>query len=226
MRSFWLPIIVASAIAGCTAERPRTDTSLSAASSTRTVVAGWESVSVRRDSTIPAEKPSTPAEDSTYNALLAVSILHGEETDPPVRLAPTDETDMSNYQAAGWWLGYNKDGSRPKSVRFSADYSRFTSGVLLLTLDTSLVRNQTEAPFDTQRADSIGVRGLGKNERFSTDCKFGAHSVDERINGLVPDTTAEKWMRPRLAWLFDTAYARIRRIRPDSISCMLMPDPD
>src|SRR5436305_11193055 len=95
-------------------------------------------------------------------------------------------------------------GVRPKSMRFLSDFSRFSSGVLVVTLDTTLVRNQSEAPFDTKRADSIAVRDLGKTERFSTDCKFGAHSRDERINGVVPDTTPEQWMRPRLAWLLAT----------------------
>jgi hypothetical protein len=189
------------------------------------VVAGWESVSVDRDSS-PPERPPTPTEDSAYDALLARSILPEEKAGLPLTLAPTDETDMSNFQSAGWWLVSNKDGSRPNSMRFLGDFSRFTSGLLVLTLDTTLVRNQTEGPFDTKRADSIAVPGLGKTERFSTDCRFAAHPLDERINGLVPDTTANKWMRPRLVWFFDTTSARIRRIRPDSISCMLMPDPD
>lgn len=225
LRHCCLQIVLGALTAGCTAEPPRTDTSLTTASSTRTVVAGWESVSVRRDS-IPAERPPPPTEDSAYNAFLSASIVPEEKAGPPLTLATTDETDMSNYQSAGWWLGINKNGSRPNSMRFLADFSRFTSGLLVLILDTTLVRNQTEAPFDTKRADSIAVPRLGKTERFSTDCKFGAHPLDERINGVVPDTTANKWMRPRLVWLFDTVSARIRRIKPDSISCMLMPDAD
>jgi hypothetical protein len=175
---------------------------------------------------VTAETPTTPAEDSLYAAALTANILPDEKTGSPVTLAPTDETDMSNYQSGGGWLGYSEPGTRPKAMRFLADFTRFTSGVLLLTLDTTLVRNQTDPPFDSKLADSIAVRGLGKTERFSTDCKFGARSRDERLNGLVPDTTPNKWMRPRLAWMFDTVSARIRRIRPDSISCMLLPDPD
>jgi hypothetical protein len=133
---------------------------------------------------------------------------------------------MTNFQSSGWWLGWTDDPPQPKARRFLADYSRFTSGVLVLALDTTLVRNQTQAPFDTKLADSIAVRGLAKTERFSTNCKFGVHSLDERLNGVVPDTTANTWMRPRLAWMFDTVFARIRRMKPDSIKCMLMPDPD
>jgi hypothetical protein len=220
MRFFWL--LIALTLAACTVERAKTDRSPPAASSTRTVVASWESVSVRRDSTLSAESPSITVDDSTYNALLAANTLPEEKTAATVRLAPNDTIDMSNFQSSGWWLGVGKDGSR----RFSADYERYTSGMLVLTLDTTLVRNQRDAPFDTKRADSIAASGLGRTERFSSECKFGAHSTDERITGLVRDSTPEIWTRPRLAWLFDTAYARIRRMRPDSIACMLMPDPD
>ena len=220
-----LMIVLVLLSAACKVDAPRTNT-LSSSSSTLAVIAGWESTATHRDSSIRSDKPTPPAGDSAYRAALAANVLPDEKTEPRVTLAASDETDVSNYQSSGWWLGWGSDGSVAKSPRFSADFVRFTSGVLLLKLDTTHVRNRTEPPFDTKLADSIAVRGLGTSERFATDCRFSAHSVDERLTGLVPDTTPEKWMRPRLAWLFDTVSARIRRIRPDSISCILSPDPD
>ena len=221
MKSHWL--IVVLPLAACKVDPSRKDTS-SSSSSAQTVVAGWESVSGNRDSAITAANPQTPAEDSAYAAAVKASVLPNQKTESRVTLAPTDETDVSNYQSSGWWLGW--DGSGAKSPRFSADFVRFTSGVLLLKLDTTLIRNRTEPPFDTRLADSIAVQGLRKTERFATDCKLGTHSVDARLTGLVVDTIPEKWMRPRLAWLFDTVSARIRRIKPDSLSCVLTSDPD
>lgn len=222
MRSHWLVLMLPLA-AACKVDAPRKDTA-SSSSSTQTVVAGWESVSVKRDSAITAADPQTPAEDSAYAAAVAASVLPNQKAESRVTLTPTDETDMSNYQSSGWWLGW--DGSSAKSPRFSADFVRFTSGVLLLKLDTTLIRNQTEPPLNTKLADSIAVQGLGRTERFATDCKLGTHSVDVRLTGLVPDTIPEKWMRPRLAWLFDTVSARIRRLKPDSLSCILASNPD
>ena len=222
MKSCWLMAALPFAATTCNVDAPRTNSSSSP--SVRTVVAGWESVSIKRDSTIAANNPVMPSDDSACTAALDANILPNEKTEPRVTLAPTDETDVSNYQSSGWWLGW--DGSNAKSPRFSADFVRFTSGVLLLKLDTTLARNRTEPPFDTKLADSIAVRGLGKTERFATDCKFGTHSVDARLTGLVPDSMPERWMRPRLGWLFDTVSAKIRRIRPDSLSCILASDPD
>jgi hypothetical protein len=216
-------IVLVPLTAACKVEAPQTNTS-SSSSSTRAVISGWEPTSTHYDSSIGSDKLTVPADDSAYRAALAANILPDEKTEPRVTLAASDETDASNYQSSGWWLGW--DGSGARSPRFSADFNRFTSGVLLLKLDTTLLRNRTGPPFDTKLADSIAVRGLGRTERFATDCRFSAHSVDERLTGLVPDTTPERWMRPRLAWLFDTVAARIRRMRPDSISCILSPNPD
>lgn len=224
MKLYW-GIIVLAALAACKVDTPQTNTS-SSSSSTRAVIAGWKSTTTHHDSSIGSDKTTAPADDSVYRAALVANILPDEKTEPRVTLAASDETDVSNYQSSAWWLGWGKGGSDAKSPRFSADFDRFTSGVLLLTLDTTLLRNRTEPPFDTKLADSIAVQGLRRTERFATDCRFSTHPVDERLTGLVPDTTPERWMRPRLAWLFDTVSARIRRIRPDSISCMLLPNPD
>jgi hypothetical protein len=203
----------------CNPDTPRTEAS-SSVSSTRTVIAGWESTSTRRESSSESVKTTAPLADSAYEAHLAANLLPDDRSDRPVTLAATDETDVTNYQSSGWWLGSE---AKP---RFSADFNRFTSGVLFLKLDTTLVRNRTEPPFDTKLADSIAVRGLGKTERFATECKYAQHSVDKRLTGLVPDTTPEEWMHPRLAWLFDTVVARIRRMRPDLVACALPSNPD
>jgi hypothetical protein len=215
----WVLLVFVPLSLACNGDAPRTDTS-SSVSSTRAVIAGYESTSTRRDSSSRSVKTTAPAADSAYEARLAVNLLPDEKSGQPVTLTATDETDMSNYQSSGWWLGSE---AKP---RFYADFNRFTSGVLFLKLDTTLVRNRTQPPFATKLADSVAVRGLGKTERFATDCRFGAHSADERLTGLVADTTPERWMRPRLAWLFDTVSARIRRMRPDSISCALSSNPD
>jgi hypothetical protein len=216
-------IVVLPLAVACKPDASRTSAS---SSSTQVVIAGWESTSTRRDSSIVTDRSAALANDSAYRTTLAANILPDEKTGPPVTLAAGDETDVSNYQSSGWWLGWVGGGSNSKPLRFSADFDRFTSGVLLLKLDTALVRNRKEPPFETKLADSIAVRGLGKTERFATDCRFGAHRVDERLTGVVPDSTPDRWMRPRLAWLFDTVSARIRRVRPDSISCMLSQSPD
>lgn len=218
-------LLIVAFVQACTVDTPQTNAAASS-SSTRTVVAGWESTTVRHDSTSTGTKARAPVFDSGYNASLVSSVLPDEQARVRVTLAANDETDMTNYQSSGWSLGWDNDVSDTKPPRFSADFVRFTSGVLILKLDTGLVRNRPEAPFDTKLADSIAVRGLGITERFATDCKFGIHVPDERLTGLVPDTTPERWMRPRLAWLFDTASARIRRIKPDSISCALSSNPD
>jgi hypothetical protein len=223
VKAHWL-IVVLPLAAACKADSPRKNTPSLRSSADTIVVAGWESVSVNRDSAITTANPQTPAEDTAYEAVVEASVLPNQKTESRVTLAPTDETDMSNSQSSGWWLGW--DGSSAKSPRFSADFVRFSSGVLVLKLDTTLIRNRTEPPFDTRLADSIAVQGLKKTDRFATDCKLGAHSVDPRLTGLVSDTIAEKWMRPRLAWLFDTVSSRIRRIKPDSLSCILASDPD
>jgi len=172
---------------------------------------------------IGADKQGSPSRDSAYLTALAGNIPRDDKTELPVTLAANDETDVSNYQSSGWSLG-RENTSKP--ARFSADFVRFTSGVLILKLDTTLVRNRTEPPFDSKLVDSLAVRGLGKTERFATDCRFGTQPADERLTGLVPDSTPDRWMQARLAWLLDTASARIRRIRPDSISCMLSQEPD
>jgi hypothetical protein len=219
-----LLVLLVSLSVGCKGDAPRTN--VAASSSTITVLAGWESTSIRRDSSVVTSNPASPAEDSPYAFALAANILPDEKAALQVRLAASDETDVSNYQASGWWLGPDMDGPNAKPPHYSADFVRFTSGVLLLKLDTTLVRNRTEPPFDTKVADSIAVRGLGRAERFATDCRFGAHPVDERLTGVVPDSVPDRWMKARLAWLFDTVSARIRRVRPDSISCMLSANPD
>ena len=127
MRLNWLFVLLQFAVA-CKADAPRTNTSSS--SSTQAVIAGWESASPHHDSNILADKPAAPALDSSYAAALAASTLPDEKTEPRVTLAASDETDVSNYQSAGWWLGYENHGSNPKPPRFSADFARFTSGVL------------------------------------------------------------------------------------------------
>lgn len=144
----------------------------------------------------------------------------------PVTITASDETDVSNYQAAGWRLAGVADSAGDTVFRFFPGFRRFSSGVLIFTLDTTLTRDRTGPPFDTHLADSIAIRGLGAFERFATDCRIGTTALDERIVGVVPDTVPERWMRPRVAWTIDTTVARIRELKPDSVLCKLRNNPD
>jgi hypothetical protein len=160
-----------------------------------------------------------------YDAALAAAVLSDEANTGTITHAPSDSTDTTNYQAEGWWLGRD-DRSPRERWRFSADFQRFTSGVLVLRLDTLLVRNRQQPPFLSARADSVAVRGLRKSERLATHCQVIGHRTDDRLLGLMPDSTSERWMTPRLAWFVDTVAARFRRMKPGVLTCRLAENPD
>ena len=214
-------LIAALAVSACKANTPATKATSTAAAH---VVSRWEPVVRPPDSNVVPQNHPAASDDSSYRAALAASLLPDEAPAARVAPLPSDDTNLSNYQSSGWWLGWSNDQSTHS--RFSADFDRFTSGVLIFKIDTLLARDQKEPPFDGKLADSVAIRGLSATERFATGCRFGTRPADERITGVVPDSTRERWMQPRLAWLIDTVTARIRRIRPDSIACALEPDPD
>lgn len=139
-------------------------------------------------------------------------------------LAP-DDTDITNYQAAGGWMRGNDTSARGRN-RFAIGYERFTAGVLVLRLDTLLERERKETPFETAGADSLAVAGLARAERVADECRLLGFETDQHIVGLLPSDTVGVWMRPRLAWYVDTVAARFRPLRPDSLACWLPPDRD
>lgn len=161
----------------------------------------------------------------SYEAELRASLLDGSARTALVTLAPGDTVDISNYQAAAWWLGRD-DGSSRQRWRFSAEFARYASGVLVLKLDTLLARDQQQPPFHTALADSIAVRGLGVPERLSTYCRLTGYRPDDRMIGVMRDSTSGRWKRPRLAWFVDTAASRFRGIKPDRLACRLDEEPD
>ena len=170
------------------------------------------------------ERP-TPQQDSLYRSKLLTYLLARVRTTTPVRLTPRDTIDFTNYQSEGGWLGVTDITAPWSDRRFFTYATRYSSGVMVFTLDTA-VRQGSQDELDSRRVDSIAVRGLRPTERFANRCKFGSREVDDRLMGVTPDSVPEKWMRPRLAWFVDTLTVRIRRIRPDSVSCILLPTGD
>lgn len=173
----------------------------------------------------PEPPPISAAEAAQYRQRILASVLPDLGVVETVRPTADDTTSLTNYQAASWRLGDEDTFPTKNPVRFFANFDRFTSGVLVLTLDTALTRTMREPPFESRVADSISIRGLGRRERFAVQCQFGTHQIDDQIVGVVRDTISEQWQRARLAWLFDTSTARIRPMRPDSVSCRLL-NPD
>jgi hypothetical protein len=182
-------------------------------------------VSARVDSLVLAEPRGARPAGAAYERALAASVLR-QDASERVSLAPGDEEDLSNYQAESWWMGVGDTSAPSRRWRFSAAFERYTSGVLTFRLDTLVERRRRAPPFESVTADSVAVRGLGAIERFATRCRFGAYGTDERIAGVVRDSTPDRWMQPRIAFFIDTVASRIRRMRADLLACRLAPNPD
>jgi hypothetical protein len=89
---------------------------------------------------------------------------------------------------------------------------RYADGRLLLFLDTAR----------DAHVDSLAVSNLGVHESFATLCRLTTGSdADNRVVAIMRDTVHEQWLKPRLAWMFDTVSRHIKPIAPDSASCML-----
>jgi hypothetical protein len=222
----WMATTLAFAV-GCKADPPASAKQAGFASSTpvRGVIAGWEPIPLRPDSSNPPAK-SSPAEDGLYWSALKSLVLPDETITKPVMLASTDETDVTNAQGASMRLGRDADADAGRPV-FSVDFTRFSSGVLIMTLERSPVGQAAEnLPDIIKPSDSIAVAGLAPTERVASECRLGLRSRNELLMGVVPDSSRMHWMRPRLAWLVDTVSSRFRRIRPDSVSCLIWEDPD
>jgi len=216
-------VMLAVAVAACD-RGPRRADSGAAKDSSRQLTA---IALVQENPQLPAAPPTaiSPADAEQYRRIILASVLSDLAVTDTVRPTAADDTSLTNFQLGGWRLGGEDTFPTRNPVRFFANFDRFTSGVLVVTLDTTLTRTRHEPPFDMRMADSIAIGGLGRRERFAIQCRFGTHDIDDQIVGLVRDTTSEQWQRARLAWLFDTATARIRAMRPDSVSCRLQ-NPD
>ncbi len=154
------------------------------------------------------------------------SLLPDVRDGRPVRPTASDDTDLRNYQGGGGRLGVDQDDIGRVPVRFFSNYTRFTSGVVTITLDTTLDGHRQRPPFDFQAADSIAVAGLQRTDRVATTCRLGGYDSDERIIGVVRGDARGRWMPARIAWFLDTAAVRIRRMQPTAIACIRDEDPD
>lgn len=163
--------------------------------------------------------PAGPAYDSAVRSFLLPATR-----EPSATFAPND-TDVSNYAAGSGWMRGNDTSGRGRN-RFSLGYERYTSGILILRLDTLLQRELRQSPFETAGGDSIAIAGLARREGVADECRLLGFDIDEHIVGLLPSDTVDAWMRPRLAWFVDTAATRFRRMRPDSVVCWLPPGRD
>jgi len=173
----------------------------------------------------PPLPPAPRAGGPEYERVLAARLLPDTREDPPVHLSPTDETDLSRYQGAGWQIGPAAEQVAASQARFSARFDRFTSGVMTITLDTTLARHGLTAPVDAAPVDSIAIAGLGRRERVALTCRLAGFERDDRIIGLLSNETTERWMPVRRAWVLDTTQMRIRPIRTVGVSC-LREEPD
>lgn len=174
--------------------------------------------------TLEVAPKGRPARGAEYDSALA-RLLLPVTPDHPLRLTVADTTDGKNYQAAAEWMQGNDTSSRRRN-RFTLGWERYASGVLIVRLDTLLDRHRQQSPFATVLADSVGHAGLARAEVVADQCRLAGYEPEQRLVGVLPDDTVGVWMRPRLAWFVDTIATRIRRMRPDSLACWLIPDRD
>jgi hypothetical protein len=109
-----------------------------------------------------------------------------------------------------WAFGQYQRSESGSPSRFLATALRYTTGKLVLLLDTAY----------RGHADSITIAGLAQHETLANHCLIGPE-FDARVVGIVRDTVREKLIKPRLAWMFDTLSLRIRAIPVKSVSCIL-----
>jgi hypothetical protein len=109
------------------------------------------------------------------------------------------------------------DSDKGLASRFIVHMRRFSSGTLVIRLDSaSIPSTSLEGPF--YPADSVVVSNLAPHDRFTEGCRLGSAPLAPRV-GVVSDTAADQWSRPKYIWLLDTVSARIRQIPTDSASC-------
>ena len=109
-----------------------------------------------------------------------------------------------------WAFGQYQRSESGSPSRFQATALRYTTGKLVLLLDTARKGH----------ADSITIIGLAQHEALANHCLMGPE-FDARIVGIMRDTVREKLINPRLARMFDTLSLRIKAIPVESVSCIL-----
>jgi hypothetical protein len=175
---------------------------------------------------VPPPSGRPPARGAEYERAVRASFLPDAREGPPVRPTASDDTDLSNYQGGGGRMFVDEEDIGRVPVRFFTNFDRFTSGVVIVTVDTTLDGHRQRPPFDSRMADSIAVAGLRPRERVATTCRFGTYDRDERIIGVLRSDARQRWMPARIAWFLDTTAVRIRNIRPTSVTCIRDEGPD
>ena len=122
-----------------------------------------------------------------------------------------------------WVPGKRSSAPFDRSSRIRARADRRSIDVLVLALDTSATQLQRDGTVSNYVvADSTVITGLRTNELFTDYCKVGSARADGLIGGVPRTGIWDQWLRPRLAWQFDTVTFRIRSIPTDSVTCVLI----
>ena len=126
-------------------------------------------------------------------------------------------------RTSGTWDPLNA-GELPKPrSRFNVAADLYSSGRLLLTLDTIWPRVETEGSESTRTlADSLVVTGISTNEVWSNNCTRSGR-YNGFIVGVIPNSATAP-VAARRAWTIDTLSYRIRPISTDSILCSQLSD--
>lgn len=135
-------------------------------------------------------------------------------------LSTTTPAQEGTFFEQQWIPGQPDERHYENRSRFLARAHYFSTGRLMLWLDTSITRTQqTEPSSDFAGVDSLTIAGLGATEFFTKYCRVGEGLADGQLGGVARTLVQEKWERPRLAWVFDTVKFRIRSVPTDSVSC-------
>jgi hypothetical protein len=136
---------------------------------------------------------------------------------------PADTNGEGERRTSGTWDPLNA-GELPKPhSRFDVAANLYSSGRLLLTLDTIWPRKETEGSESTRTvADSLVVTGISPNQVWSNNCTRSGR-YDGFIVGVIPNSATAP-VAARRAWTIDTVSYRIRAISTDSILCSQLSD--
>jgi hypothetical protein len=166
------------------------------------------------------QSAGTNAGSSTSRSVAA------SRTDSPgtSRSNDSDESDTTIAPFDRQWDPGRADEARPRSRFFARVHA--VSGNLLVLLFDSTANNDPNAAGGRKffLADSVSV-SYRAGEMFSYLCTLGGSYAIGRVGGLSSSSNPELWIRPRLAWNFDTVSKRIRPVPADSVTCALS-EPD
>ena len=131
-------------------------------------------------------------------------------------VVPADANGDGERRTSGTWDPLNP-GELPKPrSRFDVAADLYSSGRLLLTLDTIWPRIETEGSESTRTvADNLVVTGISTDEVWSNNCTRSGR-YDGFTVGVIPNGATAP-VAARRAWTIDTVSYRIRAISTDSI---------